>query len=139
MGKELSIKEKWNNEIYNLTATNTPSGMGTQYFGGGLGFFDYANMLTSGVTSVAQGVTNAAGAVGGMPCWVAREVYGEDNPRWIRFRHWLLESAPKWFVRLYMKHGERFALFISDKPRVKRLIRSWMDSKIDTRLIEECI
>ena len=31
-----------------------------------------------------------AGSMAGMGvCWVAREVYGEDNPAWIRFRRWL--------------------------------------------------
>jgi len=30
-------------------------------------------------------------------CWVAREVYGADNPRWLEFRTWLLTQAPAWF------------------------------------------
>jgi hypothetical protein len=61
---------------------------------------------------------------------VAREVYGEFNPMWLAFREWLYTKAPKWFVKLYEKHGERFADWISDKPRIKNLIRKWMDSRI---------
>lgn len=76
-------------------------------------------------------------ALGNLFCWVAREVYGADNPKWIEFRHWMLNYAPKWFVKLYCKYGERFAAFISDKPVLKYVIRKWMDSKIKT-LYKEC-
>ena len=69
------------------------------------------------------------GAIGGL-CWVAREVYGEQNPKWKQFRDWLTSDAPKWFNNLYTKYGERFAGFISDKPRIKSIIRKWMDTKI---------
>lgn len=65
-------------------------------------------------------------AVGKM-CWVAREVYSEQNPAWLEFRDWLLNRAPKWLLSLYTRHGERFAEFISDKPRVKSVIRFFMD------------
>ena len=73
------------------------------------------------------------GAIGGMVgglCWVAREVYGEHDPKWKQFRDWLNSDAPKWFNNLYTKYGERFAEFISDKPRIKSIIRKWMNTKI---------
>jgi hypothetical protein len=63
-------------------------------------------------------------------CWVAREVYGAHNPAWLDFRQWMFSSAPKWFFKLYLTFGERFANFISNKPRLKARIRLWMDSKI---------
>ena len=75
-----------------------------------------------------------AGGAGGISkifsCWVAREVYGNDNPMWILFRRWLMEDSPDMFRNLYIKYGERFARFISNKPRVKRIIRNWMTSKV---------
>lgn len=79
-----------------------------------------------------QGLGSAAGGFLGRPpgCWVAREVYGEFNPMWLVFREWLYTKAPKWFLKLYEKYGERFADWISDKPRIKKLIRKWMDSRI---------
>ena len=64
-------------------------------------------------------------------CWVAREVYGEDNPKWLQFRAWVTSGAPAWFRKSYDKYGERFAQFISNKPRTKELIRRWMDTKIE--------
>ena len=66
----------------------------------------------------------------GLFCWVAREVYGAENPRWLQFRQWMLLESPTWFFNLYVKYGERFAQFISNKPFIKNIIRKWMDTKI---------
>ena len=63
-------------------------------------------------------------------CWVAREVYGIENPQWLEFREWMLNDAPSWLRNLYLKYGERTAKFISNKPRVKSIIRKWMNTKI---------
>ena len=63
-------------------------------------------------------------------CWVAREVYGIENPKWIQFRNWMLNDSPSWFRNLYIKYGERFAKFISNKPVLKNIIRKWMNTKI---------
>jgi len=84
------------------------------------------------------GMMNMIGSLGGaamkfapLPkCWVAREVYGAHNPAWLLFRNWLDTDAPRWFDKLYLTFGERFAKFISDKPRLKARIRGWMDTKI---------
>jgi hypothetical protein len=70
------------------------------------------------------------GAAIGLMCWVAREVYGPTNPKWKQFRAWVTDDSPSWFLKLYVKYGERFAKFISDKPRLKTIIRKWMDTKI---------
>ena len=66
-------------------------------------------------------------------CWVAREVFGNENLMWVLFRQWLHEDSPKWFFNLYIKHGEKFAQFISDKPLIKRVIRKWMTSIVERK------
>jgi hypothetical protein len=76
------------------------------------------------ISGLAQGVGSAIG------CWVAREIYGETNPQWLLFREYLFTDAPSWFRKLYLKFGERFAEFIANKPRLKSIIKKWMDSKI---------
>ena len=78
---------------------------------------------------LAQGIGSAGGAAAFF-CWVAREIYGADNPRWLAFRQWMIVESPSWFRNLYIKYGERFAKFISNKPFIKNLIRKWMDTKI---------
>jgi len=79
--------------------------------------------LFSGLGSLGGGIATAF-------CWVAREVYGEHNPAWKMFRMWMFLESPTWFFKLYKNYGERFASFIADKPRLKAVIRKWMDSKI---------
>jgi hypothetical protein len=129
-------------------------GMGPQLFdpsaGINLGLQNAANLgnyqaATYGARAAAQGQIAGAtiGAIGNVaaafapklpvptpPCWVAREVYGVENLKWVLFREWLFSKAPAWFRNLYIKYGERFAEFISNKPKLKSLIRRWMDSRI---------
>jgi len=69
-------------------------------------------------------------SAGAALCWVAREVYGNENPKWLEFREWLLGNADDDFLNAYIQHGPKVAEFISDKPELKNMIRSWMDSKI---------
>jgi len=68
--------------------------------------------------------------MGGM-CWVAREVYGPENPKWLLFRGWLLRDAPDWLVALYGNYGEEFAAWIHDKPTIKAGLAWLMDKAID--------
>ena len=72
------------------------------------------------------------GGSGGGPifCWVAREVYGEDNPKWLQFREWMLTKASNNLRNFYTEYGERIAESIRNKPKIKSIIRKWMDSKI---------
>ena len=91
-----------------------------------------ANAQRSGAIwgGVAQGIGSAIGG----KCWVAREVYGKDNPEWIVFRNWLESEAPEWLDTLYLEEGERFAEFISDKPFLKSIVKMAMDIVVKPRL-----
>lgn len=92
-----------------------------------------------GLQQMGKSLMELAGSVGGMAagggiCWVARAVYGADNPRWRIFRHWLLEDAPKWLLKAYKRHGRWVAAFIADKPRLQAVIRRWMDVAVDWKI-----
>jgi hypothetical protein len=96
-----------------------------------------ANMLFGARQSNAQmnadmigGMMGMAGGIAGGMCWVAREVFGENDPRWLLFRGWVLFEAPRWFKALYGKFGKKVASFIRNKPSLKRLIKRWMETKI---------
>jgi hypothetical protein len=94
--------------------------------------------IASSYTSPSQAFGNIASGLGNMfsfsgklPfCWVAREVYGEDNPKWLQFREWMLTKASDNLRNFYIKHGEKIAESIKNKPKIKAIIRKWMDSKI---------
>lgn len=81
--------------------------------------------------NVASGLGNLFSFSGKLPfCWVAREVYGEDNPKWLQFREWMLTKASDNLRNFYIEYGERIAESIRNKPKIKAIIRKWMDSKI---------
>jgi hypothetical protein len=115
-------------------------GSGPQFINpeSGLGFIqnqntNLMNMYNAQTQADAErfsGLTSAAATAALAACWVAREVYGVNNPAWVAFRYWMLNESPSWFRATYLKYGERFARFIADKPRLKARIRTWMDSKI---------
>ena len=78
----------------------------------------------------AQTVRTMNSPFGSFFCWVAREVYGADDPRWLMFRAWMLNEAPDWLREAYAAHGEDFAAWIHDKPLVKAAVRALMDQVI---------
>ena len=99
------------------------AGMGGQALGG------WAMGKAIGGAGAAAGGGSAMAALG-MLCHVAREVFGEDNPEWLLFYDWKELKAPAWFRKLYNKFSVQAARFISDKPKLKNIIRRWMRSKI---------
>jgi hypothetical protein len=71
-------------------------------------------------------------------CWVAREVYGFHNIKWMLFRFWLINDSPKWLLKLYVKNGERFSKFIKNKKYTKMIIRLLMDFAIYKYKVSIC-
>lgn len=96
----------------------------------------YAGATNQGRGAMIGGIIGGLGALGGgalIACWVAREVFGNENPMWLLFRQWLFENSPDWFFNLYIKHGEKFAQFISDKPLIKWATRKWMTGIVERK------
>ena len=90
--------------------------------------------LLGGLGALAGGLGGSGGLLAA--CWVARAVYGVQNPRWLIFREWMLHESPAWFRALYLKHGEKFAEWIANKPLLKRMIRAAMDVVVDRKIRE---
>jgi len=65
-----------------------------------------------------------------LTCWVAREIYGEDNPKWLKFRDWVLNHAPASFRESYVKNGPWWAEVVRMTPRIRDTVRAFMDSKL---------
>jgi len=117
-GSEADYLAKTYGAYVNAQATVDAANSTPQYLNAG------ANLLGS-----AAGLGKAA-APGGFFCWVAREVYGEDNPKWLQFREWMLTKASDNLRNFYIEYGERIAESIRNKPKIKSIIRKWMDGKI---------
>jgi len=65
-------------------------------------------------------------------CWVAREVYGANNSKWLLFRHWLLNYSPNWFCNWYKQNGKMVAKWLSKNSWLKPAIRRWMNGRIQS-------
>lgn len=85
--------------------------------GGGFGFQDFLSVVGTGIAT--YGIIAA--------CWVAREIYGVDDPRWLDVRHYNLNLAPKWWRDFYLKYGPRWAKALKGRPWLKRLHRPLFD------------
>jgi hypothetical protein len=72
-------------------------------------------------------------------CWVARAVYGENDPRWEVFRDWLLTEAPAWLRDSYRKHGEAFADVVRSSRVLKSVLKTLMDMVVTPRMSVENI
>ena len=70
---------------------------------------------------------------GNLFCWIAREVYGKGDPRWFVFRMWIKHEAPEWLRKLYSTHGEKYAIFIADKPLLKWATKQLMDVVVNQK------
>jgi hypothetical protein len=77
-----------------------------------------------------QMMSAASGLAGGFMCHVARQVYGDQNGRWVVFYYWKELMAPKWFRAVYNRAAPQVAALIRPFPAIQSGIRLWMDSKI---------
>jgi hypothetical protein len=100
--------------------------------GGSIGGMVGGSSGSSTGSQIGSIVGSVVSIVASLWCWVAREVFGEDDLRWKQFRHWVLFYAPPWFRRMYGQHGRAFALWIHDKPWLKSVIRWFMISRINS-------
>ena len=64
-------------------------------------------------------------------CHTARLVFGETNLNWLLFFEWKEHKAPKWFKRFYNRYTERFAQWLTDKPKLQTIVRTWMEGCIN--------
>lgn len=97
---------------------------GAGFGAGGIGGIPQ-NVGGGGMQNQGMGI---GGAPGGNPfCWVAREVYGVHDPRWLEFRGWMTWQAPRWLQDVYATHGERIAGWLHERPVAKAAVRSVME------------
>jgi hypothetical protein len=62
-------------------------------------------------------------------CFVARECIPDQ---WEAFYFWKELVGPKWFKSFYDSNAEKFAKWLKDKPKVKKLVANWMIARINS-------
>ena len=70
----------------------------------------------------------------GARCWVARAAFGEADIRWMIFRAWLVDDAPAWFRRLYIRHGEAIGNWLAGRESARLLVRALMVPAVNRKL-----
>jgi hypothetical protein len=80
----------------------------------------------------------AGGAIQGF-CWIAREIFGGEDPKWLIFRDWMRVCAPQWLRLLYAANGQVLAGRIKNKPRIKRMLKAWMESALTSATTLELV
>jgi len=118
--REKDASEKWRQEMLGKLRSNVYD---RSRQGGGL------------LGSLVQGAAGVGAAFAGRPCWIARVLWGDDDPRVALVRFWLVVRAGeslfwKAFLLLYLRFGER----IAEKVKRGGPVR-WIASKVFERIL----
>jgi hypothetical protein len=80
----------------------------------------------------ASGIGNLGSSYAGFGlggCFVARECIPDQ---WEAFYFWKELVGPKWFKSFYDSNAEKFAKWLKDKPKAKKLVANWMIARINS-------
>jgi hypothetical protein len=88
--------------------------------------------IIQGITGGLQNLGSAYGSqgfnlAGSGGCYVARECIPDQ---WEAFYFWKELVGPKWFKSFYDSNAEKFAKWLKDKPKTKKLVANWMLGRI---------
>ena len=93
---------------------------------------DQANSFMNQFQGYARGIGNLGSSYAGFGlagCFVARECIPDQ---WEAFYFWKELVGPKWFKSFYDSNAEKFAKWLKDKPKVKKLVANWMIARINS-------
>ena len=93
---------------------------------------DQANSFMNQFQGYARGIGNLGSSYAGFGlagCFVARECIPDQ---WEAFYFWKELVGPKWFKSFYDSNAEKFAKWLKDKPKVKKLVANWMITRINS-------
>lgn len=123
-GLGLSTNEMSNAIAGLSTASQTNTGLMNAQAEGKASTMGMLGSLTGGLGDIFGSALGAGGALG---CWVAEMLWGKRDDRTLAMRFWLL-TAPKslaWrmFAALYMRFGQRVAIYARDRRSLKWILR----------------
>jgi hypothetical protein len=118
-------QNNWNqaNYAYKVQESQYAAGQGAQQAALNA---NASNANTS--TAVGAGTTVASLAVLAVAafCWVAQEAFGLEDPRWKRFRVWMLRFAPRLVRKVYGRYGQQSAEWLHEHAWLKPAVRILM-------------
>jgi hypothetical protein len=93
---------------------------------------DQANSFMNQFKGYAGAIGNLGSSYAGFGlggCFVARECI---PAQWEAFYFWKELVGPKWFKSFYDSNAEKFAKWLKNKPKVKKLVANWMIARINS-------
>jgi len=93
---------------------------------------DQANSFMNQFQGYAGAIGNLGSSYAGFGlggCFVARECIPDQ---WEAFYFWKELVGPKWFKSFYDSNAEKFAKWLKDKPKAKKLVANWMIARINS-------
>ena len=93
---------------------------------------DQANSFMNQFKGYAGAIGNLGSSYAGFGlagCFVARECIPDQ---WEAFYFWKELVGPKWFKSFYDSNAEKFAKWLKDKPKAKKLVANWMIARINS-------
>jgi hypothetical protein len=93
---------------------------------------DQANSFMNQFQGYAGAIGNLGSSYAGFGlggCYVARECIPDQ---WEAFYFWKELVGPKWFKSFYDSNAEKFAKWLKDKPKAKKLVANWMIARINS-------
>jgi hypothetical protein len=131
-GSQVQTYNPYANQAPPFTYLNQQAG--NQFAQGTQGFMAQGTGATPGSPDtsgqyIGAGVAAAATAatVASSFCQVAREVYGPESEKYVKFRNWVLFKAPSWFRQLYAQYAQTTAKWIKNKPLIKWILGKVME------------
>jgi hypothetical protein len=91
-------------------------------------------LTKAAVLSAVTAAGDSAPISGATECWVARAAFGEADIRWMIFRAWLVDDAPAWFRRLYIRHGESIGNWLAGRESARLVVRALMVPAVNGKL-----
>jgi len=68
-------------------------------------------------------------------CWVARAAFGHDDIRWQVFRAWLVDDAPMWFRKAYIRYGAQVGAWLEGRESARAAVRAAMMVAVRRKLL----
>ena len=109
---------------------NIAQGIGGTALAGSGGLGGALGGIGSAIGGAGSSVIGAIGVLFSVFCRVAMTVYGDEDPRWILFREYLLFRAPKPVRWLYVRNAFWFSGYIKNRPWTKKVLKWVMDALI---------
>lgn len=96
-----------------------PLFLGSTEIGAGIDAAEGADDTTAQILGAIGGIGGGLASNPAIFCWVAREVFGESDPRWLQARDYMINLAPDDLFLLYAEHGEELARQVRFDPELK--------------------